>query len=341
MLFTIIIPIYNRALTLPKCLDSIISQDIDDFECLLVNDGSTDNSLSVCKEYALKDSRFKVFDKRNGGVGTARNLGLEKAKGDWIVFVDSDDRILPNHLRQFKKSFDANTNVDIVFCGLQYEGGFLRPSHIYTENTYVGKEKIKCFFSNTDVLQYMCACDRTYRRALLVDFDIKFDVSLPISEDRLFCYETLKYVRGVATTSCASYVINESDHNSLSRRVLPSEVCVNRFIKLSLGMKELIDIYQIYDNDIFPFWKYNFELLKNALFSFYNVRGNIFSATRKQRKFMKQYFDFDFYEKIATIPSVMKYMANDQARWILNIHFFRLNFQTLVHFILYKLHISR
>lgn len=341
MLFSIIIPVYNRAKTLPTCLDSVISQDFDDFECILVNDGSSDNSLSICKEYSLKDSRFKVFEKPNGGVGSARNLGLEKAKGDWIVFVDSDDRILSNHLSQFKESFESKQGIDVVFCGLQYEGGPEHPSHIYETKAYVGKEQVKHLFSETDVLQYMCACDRTYRKSLLDRHSIRFDTSLPISEDRLFCYEVLKYVQGVATTSYASYVINESDHNSLSRRPLSSTVCLNRYCKLFIGMKELIEAYNIYDDRILPFWIYNFGLLKNALFSLYDVKGNIFKAAWNQNTFMKEHFDYGFYNRISTIPSVKKFMSNKQAQRIINSQFYKLDLQTLCSFILYKLHIKR
>ena len=120
MLITIIIPIYNRAKTLPECLDSIINQEHSEFECLLIDDGSHDDSLKVCNDYADKDSRFRVFHKTNGGVGSARNLGLENATGEWVAFVDSDDIIAPNHLSQFATAIQKYPNVDILFCGCQY-----------------------------------------------------------------------------------------------------------------------------------------------------------------------------------------------------------------------------
>ena len=111
MLITIIIPIYNRAKTLPECLDSIINQEHSEFECLLIDDGSHDDSLKVCNDYADKDSRFRVFHKTNGGVGSARNLGLENATGEWVAFVDSDDIITPNHLSQFATAIQKYVNM--------------------------------------------------------------------------------------------------------------------------------------------------------------------------------------------------------------------------------------
>src|SRR5690606_22590995 len=96
---SVIIPVYNTENYLRECLDSILAQTFTDFEVLLINDGSTDSSGKICDEYAEKDSRIKVFHKENGGVSSARNLGLDNAKGEWICFVDSDDEILQDALQ--------------------------------------------------------------------------------------------------------------------------------------------------------------------------------------------------------------------------------------------------
>lgn len=90
---SIIVPVYNTEKYLHKCVDSILAQTFPDFEILLVNDGSTDSSRQICESYANKDSRIKVFNKENEGVSSARNVGIENAKGEWITFVDSDDWI--------------------------------------------------------------------------------------------------------------------------------------------------------------------------------------------------------------------------------------------------------
>ena len=85
---SIIVPVYNVELFLPRCIDSILNQSFADFELLLIDDGSKDKSGAICDEYAEKDKRIKVFHKVNGGVSSARNLGLEKSKGEYITFVD-------------------------------------------------------------------------------------------------------------------------------------------------------------------------------------------------------------------------------------------------------------
>jgi glycosyl transferase cpsJ(V) len=90
-LISIIVPIYNVEKYLRQCLDSIQNQTYQNFECLLINDGSPDNSADICREYVEKDSRFKYFEKENGGLSDARNYGIRQSKGSYLTFVDSDD----------------------------------------------------------------------------------------------------------------------------------------------------------------------------------------------------------------------------------------------------------
>ena len=343
MLITIIIPVYNRAKTLPECLDSIINQEYSEFECLLIDDGSCDDSLKVCNEYANKDSRFRVFHKANGGVGSARNLGLENAKGEWVAFVDSDDIIAPNHLSQFAAAMQKYPNVDILFCGCQYvcNGKHTRPDHTYSLAKYDGKKEIKHFFAATDILQYMYACDRIYRRGLIKQNDMRFDTTLSLSEDRLFCYQFLKYAKGVATVPEATYIINEEDNNKLSKMHLSSEMCINRYHKLSVAMQDLVEIYQLYDARIMPFWKYNYILLHNMLHSLYNVKGNIFSATKRQQYYINKYFDFNFYNKIKDIPELKVFMSDAQARRMINMQFLSYDLHIMFNYILIRLHIKK
>lgn len=105
---SVIIPVYNTENYLRKCLDSVLAQSFADFEVLLINDGSTDGSGKICDEYAKKDKRIKVFHKENGGVSSARNLGLDHAKGKFVFFVDSDDYILEESLNFLKKNEEVD-----------------------------------------------------------------------------------------------------------------------------------------------------------------------------------------------------------------------------------------
>ncbi len=97
-LISVIVPVYNAEKTLRQCVDSVLMQEYKDFELILVDDGSKDDSLVICDEYAKQDTRVRVFHKENGGVSSARNLGLDNAKGEWITFIDSDDYITDGYL---------------------------------------------------------------------------------------------------------------------------------------------------------------------------------------------------------------------------------------------------
>ena len=97
-LVSIIVPVYNTEEYIRQCLDSILNQTYQNFECLLINDGSSDNSADICREYVAKDTRFRYFEKENGGVSSARNLGIERSEGAYITFVDSDDWVDSDYL---------------------------------------------------------------------------------------------------------------------------------------------------------------------------------------------------------------------------------------------------
>ena len=115
---SIVIPVYNIERYLNKCLDSIINQSFKDFELILINDGSTDNSGEICDHYAQKDSRVKVIHKDNGGVSSARNIGLDQAKGEWITFVDSDDWVHEDFLKK-RHELAIAENADVAYCDLE------------------------------------------------------------------------------------------------------------------------------------------------------------------------------------------------------------------------------
>ena len=107
--YSIIIPVYNAEATLNKCVDSVLMQQFANVEVILVDDGSKDGSLQICEEYARKDSRVTVIHKENGGVSSARNRGLDIAKGTWVTFVDSDDYLGDGFLQ------NEELMADIVF----------------------------------------------------------------------------------------------------------------------------------------------------------------------------------------------------------------------------------
>ena len=120
---SIIIPVYNAEKTLDRCLNSILDQEFDSFEVILVDDGSKDASASICDRYAVSDSRFVVKHQSNSGVSTSRNAGLDMARGEYVMFVDSDDALIPYALEDIFKSVKAVIN-GIQFMILSEKGQY-------------------------------------------------------------------------------------------------------------------------------------------------------------------------------------------------------------------------
>lgn len=131
---SIVVPVYNVEKYLKRCVDSLIGQSYPNIEVLLVDDGSKDSSLSICKEYELKDSRIRVFHKENEGLGLTRNFGIEKATGEYITFVDSDDYLTPDAIAVMLKPATA-TDADVVIANMFYKDEEMKVAvaeHLYT-----------------------------------------------------------------------------------------------------------------------------------------------------------------------------------------------------------------
>ena len=217
MKISVIIPVYNTGERLRRCLDSVVAQTFEDFECIVVDDGSKDQSPQVIDEFAAKDSRFIAIHKPNGGVSSARNEGLKVAEGEWVVFLDSDDTIKPNHVEAMLSVVEDG--IDIVFTGFEQivAGNQIVKGHAYDRQTYKGKEGIAKFLDETEALNFMIPWDRMYRRSVIAKEGIQFDAKLSLSEDRLFCYQYLLHTSGIATISDITYVHDATEDRKSTR----------------------------------------------------------------------------------------------------------------------------
>lgn len=139
-LISVIVPIYNVEEYLNRCVDSILSQSYKNFELLLIDDGSSDESGNICDKYAKKDLRVHVFHKENGGVSSARNIGIDNAKGEWIIFVDADDS-LDMHLFNTIISYSSST-IQLIHYGWNiYDGESITSHNISKNEEYISLEK--------------------------------------------------------------------------------------------------------------------------------------------------------------------------------------------------------
>lgn len=279
MMVTIIIPVFNTPEDkIRRCLDSIIAQTFVDFECIIVDDGSTNDFVNIIDEYASLDSRFKVVHKRNGGVSSARNKGLELAKGEWLVFVDSDDSLEPNHLSLLMKA--TADDVDIVMTGFRFLHPNKTTEHGYRSERHIDVEAIRNFVVDSDFLKYQVPWDRTYRNKKGLSFDEK----LSLGEDRLFCYQYLMNCKGIATIDKITYVHDGTDETTLSYRTYPSVMNKHRYSVFKSAISCLKKYLGISKESLLDFY---FEAIYSDLINSYKKEGRIFCfhTTRLLHKF--------------------------------------------------------
>lgn len=246
---SIIIPIYNSEKHLCKCLDSILLQKFQNWECLLVNDGSTDATDRIIMQYASKDTRFKILDKKNGGVSSARNLGLEKSRGYWVTFVDSDDVVSDNYL-----SVQLSENVDLVLTDCSYEGA----TFIETNSNVCG-DSLQYFYEHfLQSLQMRTPWAKFYKRELIGD--LRFNESFIIGEDTLFVLSYLSKVHRMAITNAVQYLYTPNTDFVYSKYAL----CVNIATDICSRIFGAYMKLKIRNNSFESFiYKFFFELCKN------------------------------------------------------------------------------
>lgn len=209
-MISVIVPIYNAEAKLKRCIDSVLNQTHRDFELILINDGSTDGSLEICENAALLDERVKVISIENSGVSNARNLGLEKAKGDYISFVDSDDYVTPDYLYYLYETL-ISTSSDIAIGGtIDVKDGVERKTSEDNGEVFVIKARD---FKWIGPLAHTVVWGALYRRKVIEE--LKFDSSLFVGEDTYFFAKALKNASTVSYVKrCMYYYVIYSESES-------------------------------------------------------------------------------------------------------------------------------
>ena len=210
---SIIVPIYNGAKVLKRCVDSIEKQTYENWELLLINDGSKDESIQICTEYAKKDDRIKVIDKENEGVSATRNRGISEATGSYVHFVDCDDYVTKRHLEDLVTELEK-TEADLVISGYtRHKGGQI---DIFTPDRKVlqGKEQLAtCFFELYNRWFLNTPWNKLYKKEKI---DKEFPVELSLGEDLLFNLVYMKNCDRIAVVSEAGYQYCIENDNSLA-----------------------------------------------------------------------------------------------------------------------------
>lgn len=211
--FSIIIPVYNAEKTLERCLKSICAQTFLNYEVILIDDGSSDNSLTICKKYEMQDQRYRVIHQSNSGPSSARNAGLDISTGKWICFIDSDDYIEVSYLQEI---FDAihQYEADVIFIGHHkvYENG--------KKETFIPDEvcetNLKTFMELSEKDMFGYTWIKSFRRDAVKD--IRFDVTLNLFEDEVFTCQVIPNCKRVGVVRKPIYNYNIGDGSTLIGR---------------------------------------------------------------------------------------------------------------------------
>lgn len=291
---SIIVPVYNVEHYLKSCIDSVLNQTYNNWELLLINDGSSDRSGEICDRYAKLDARIKCFHKNNGGVSSARNFGLNNSNGSWIMFVDADDSIAPNTLSVCADEIINNSLDTLQFSIYRNKGkgegkdGAQTP--VLSPHKYFKSHKYQ-----------VCIGGTITKRAIIEKNNIKFNETIKLAEDQLFIIECLANSRRIKKIGAPLYYYTFRKESASNTVDIPSMICscevindfkqkypevlstlnttMSQFICLSLARAtsdQILSIKELYDTAAIPisepiklkYWFVNFLLAVNfGLFS--------------------------------------------------------------------------
>lgn len=220
---SIIVPIYNTEKYLQRCLDSIVAQTYKYFECILVDDGSTDGSSKICDEYAAKDERFKVIHKKNGGVATARQAGTDAAKGDYIIHADPDDWTEPDMLEQMYAKA-KKTDADVTICDFYNTNLKGEDTLLIQKPTSLDPHSV---MQDIVLLHRLhgSLCNKLAKRACYINMGLHFTPGINYCEDVLIWVQLLQHPDvKVAYLNKAFYHYFQGNSDSITHSRMPEVI---------------------------------------------------------------------------------------------------------------------
>lgn len=309
---SVIIPVYNTGQFLPACLDSLLSQSFQDFEVLLVDDGSSDGSGVICDEYAQKDNRVKVYHKDNGGVSSARNLGLDNLCGEWVYFVDSDDEIIPGGLQTMVDCI--SDDVDVVLAGYERydEQGNLAYSIDERVVTLLSKqESVETLYEKHgkyyDFLTY--GWIRLLRNSIIQKFHVRFNTELANKEDTLFLMQYILRSNGITRfTTTPVYKYRGRADSAMGKWSHGFDVkYIDSLYSLIRMKQEVAEHYPLFSNTYF--------VSQEGIWIRYNRILSRMNALDIHEDNLRETIKKDTYKELGVLFFIRKKMKNTINKW--------------------------
>ena len=259
-LVSIIVPVYNSQEYLGRCIESLIHQIYEKIEILIINDGSTDSSLDICQEYSI-DPRIRIINKQNGGVSSARNLGIAKAMGDYICFVDSDDYICPNMIGSLLYNMEKY-DVDMSICNMIY----VKNNKEYINNShdkYIDSKE--CFYENEFIYQgYLC--NKMFKTDIARK--IRLDETIFYCEDELFVTEYVELCNSFYYCDKGMYYYMITDNGSSN---------------LNVWNEKKLTIIRAKEKELDILKKYNANTIKYFYISYFDALNDAYNRYSKSK----------------------------------------------------------
>ena len=246
-LISVIVPVYNVEKTLSRCIKSILIQTFTSFELILVDDGSIDKSGEICDEFARKDNRLIVIHQLNKGVSSARNRGLDIARGKYIAFCDSDDFVYAEWLQNF---VDNICNVDLCTQSVEYVD--CDNNHIVKileDKEYRGIKEIREYITLLVKLGFLgYIFTKLFRKNIIEEYNLRFDVQSTFREDEQFLLSYIEHIESIFTTSLVGYCYflpqkSKKYKNDSSNSLLPIINSLNRIFAYDLPVPVINPYY--------------------------------------------------------------------------------------------------
>ena len=316
MKISAIIPAYNSENTITRCITSIMNQSYNDFEVIVINDGSTDSTLNILQKLIRDDDRFILINQNNKGVSEARNEGLQIVSGDFITFIDSDDVILVNYFSDLIADYQSRSNLDMVWQEV---------TKIYKDEengspkkklNYINAKDFKVLFKEKKISLRGNPVAKLFRTAVVKHHNLKFIPSLTYNEDKIFVLEYIYNCEGdilFSNTSNYNYYIHK---NSLSHSLLlPDEYWKPyQYFKRLIEEKFQLDHNKADFSILYENFKIYLHMYINAIFlhergnekeyidRFNSDDWNIYKNISVNRSsLIRQIFDFFFFRRQYTI----------------------------------------
>lgn len=273
-LFTIIVPVYNSELYLANCVNSILEQSYIYFELILINDGSTDGSGIMCASFAAKDNRIKVIQKQNGGQGSARNLALKVANGEYIMFVDSDDAIGPDTLMDNYNILKENLAIDCLQYPIYRNYG--------TNDAFIDKGKPALYSQEDDFKNLLLGksviswivCDKIIKKEVLGNLYFPEDM---VYEDNFFILDLIDRINNCYISEKGMYYYYHRDNSTTTSKFsLKSELSTSKVLAHTLNKLELPQ-----ENNLFFKYLIRFINVNKSLTVNFNSEAHNFQDYKK------------------------------------------------------------